>query len=239
MEGEAYTDVIKIRRKERLEQSRKNIGKTWVPSSNTKQSSGVGSFYGCFTTHVDAFSAARKGKEMYKSPGKNFLISPAKRGTGYGYLSITIGNYQKHESEPYNRANELRKRESKDEIRKRKGGPFKLSSHGAHYFDGNPYVAKRPLPPKRDTSASKSEKLKPFQPSSPAKEIGGCKAGTFTAYPEHSKDPFIIPKVGDKGASKKFLAGVFKPSPCPKSTPTNSVVAQHIHKTMNSSNYTA
>lgn len=236
LEGEAYTDVIKIKRKERIEQSKKNIGKTWAPSSNTKLPSGVGNFFGCFTTHVDAFSAVKREREKYRSPGKNFLVSPAKKGTGYGYLRITIGDYQKHAAESYNRVKEIRKREAKEDMQKRKGGAFKLCSHGADYFDGNPYISKKPQPPKREASTPKRDKLKPFQPSSPAKAIGGCKAGTFTPYPEHSKDTFIVPKVGDKDASKKFLGGVFKPSPCPKSTPTNSIVAQHIHKTMNSNN---
>lgn len=241
MEGEAYTDIVKIRRKERLDQSKKNIGKTWTPSNITKKPSGVGSYYGCFTTNVGAFSATQKASEKYRSPGKNFLAAPGKRGTGYGYLGVTIGEYQKYTSDPYDRGSQLRKRESNDDIKKRKGGPFKLCSSSANYFDDNPYHSKKGLPPEKESAhvgGTKGTKPKPFQPSSPAKAIGGCKAGTFTGYPEHSKEPFIVSKTGSKESSKKFIGGVFRPSQCPKSMPTHSVVAQQVVKTMNRSNCT-
>ena len=237
MEGEAYTDIVKIRRKDRLEQAKRNLSKSWIPTSDTKKPTGVGSYYGCFHGRIEAFSAAQKVKPTYKSPGCNFLTTPSKRGTGYGYVNVTIGPYQKYASEPYDRAKELRKKESSDEIKKRKGGAFKLSSHGKDYFDENPYHSKKSLPPPKDASYSSKDKPKPFQPSSPAKMIGGCKAGTFTPYPEHPKDPFLIPKMGDKNASKKFRGGIFRPSQCPKSMPTHSIVNQHVQRTMNSTNF--
>lgn len=150
---------------------------------------------------------------------------------------MTIGDYHKYEPESYDRASELRKKELKAEISKRKGGPFKLCSSGTSFFDDNPYHSKKPLPAKKESAGgSKRDKLKPFQPSSPAKAMGGCKAGTFTTYPEHSKDPYLVTKVGNKDTSKKFIGGIFKPSQCPKSMPTHSVMAQHVTKTMNRSN---
>jgi hypothetical protein len=32
---------------------------------------------------------------------KNFLTSPGKKGSGFGYMHVTIGPYHKYESDPY------------------------------------------------------------------------------------------------------------------------------------------
>lgn len=234
MEGEAYTDIVKIRRKNRLAEAKRNIGKSWMPTSNTKKPSGVGNYYGCFTTRFDSFSSARRGKEKYKSPGRNFLANPGKKGTGFGYIGVTIGEYHKYTSEPYNRAKELREKEHALEIKKRKDGPFKLNSHCKEYFDENPYFTKNPLPPDVIEPTGGKNKFKPFQPSSPGKSIGGCKAGTFTKYPEHSKDLYQV-KQG-QGTKKKFIGGIFKPSQAPKSMPMHSVITQYVCKTVNNLN---
>ena len=37
LEGEAYSDPIKIRRQQRLKEAQKNIGKAFLPSSGEKQ----------------------------------------------------------------------------------------------------------------------------------------------------------------------------------------------------------
>ena len=234
MQGEAYTDLVKVRRKERIDQAKKNLSKSWTPSSHSKHPSGMGSSFGCFQTRYDAFSAVNKPRDKYKAPGRNLYTSPGKRGTGYGYLGVTIGSYHKYSSDPYERASELYKKSLNDERNKRKAGPFKLSAIGKEYFDENPFISKKSLPPPKDRAPSK-DKLKPFKPTSPAKLIGGCKAGTFTSYPEHSKEPYP-PKV-NKGPSKKPIAGIFRPSPIPKSTPCHSIMAHNINRIMNTSNY--
>ncbi len=58
-------------------------------------------------------------------------------------------------------------------------------------------------------------------------QMGGSKAGTFDPYPKHSEEPY--PTVVKK-TQKKFLAGVFKPSPFPKSRPVNSVIQQGVER---------
>ena len=240
LEGEAYTDIVKIRREDRIKQAKRDIGKAWVPTNSTKLPSGMGSFFGCFNGRVDAFSAAMKAKEKYKAPNKNLYTNPSKQGTGYGYLNVTIGKYPKYTSEPYDRSKELRQKEISTDIKLRKAGVFKLSANGKDFFDDNPFHSKKPLPPNKEPSGSSKSKHKPFVPSSPSKLTGGCLAGTFTKYPEHSVDPYIPRhKVGaqSKGPKRKFVGGVFKPSPCPKSMPMNSVVTQNIHRSTNSSNY--
>lgn len=236
MESEAYSDPVKLRRLDRHKEARKNLGKSWVPSSGSKKPSGVGSSYGTLSGPINAFSAANRPKDKYKAPGKNFMTTPGKMGTGYGYVGVTIGPTDKYSTEPYDRAKEIRKRERTDAKKKVKGGPFKLNSHASEYFDDKPYRSDKPLPPLRDPRAAKV-KFNPFKPSSPAKLAAGCKAGTFDPYPKHSTDPYSMGKTEKKGEDKKLKGGVFRPSPCPKSRPTNSVMQQSITRRMNVSNY--
>lgn len=75
----------------------------------TVYSSGAGNHYGTFGGPIGAFSPVSKGKKAADSPGKNFLTNPPKKGTGYGYLGVTIGAPHKYMSDAYERARELRK----------------------------------------------------------------------------------------------------------------------------------
>ena len=233
MQGEAHDDIVRIRRRNRLEESKKNLAKAWIPSNGNKLPSGLGSSYGCLNGHAKAFSAATRPKDQYKPPGRNFYTMPGKLGTGYGYLKVTIGPHTRYSSEPYDLSKDLRKKEQKQEKSLRKGGPFKLNSHAKDYFEENPYKSKKSLPPRKASAGSK-EKPKPFIPSAPAKSIGGCKAGTFDPYPTHSSDPYITDKKPTPG---KLVGGIFKPSPGTKSMPSRSTMAQTIRRTMNRSNF--
>lgn len=72
-------------------------------------SSGAGNHYGTFSGAITAFSPVSKGKKPTESAGKNFLTNPPKKGTGFGYLNVTIGAPPKYMSDAYERARELRK----------------------------------------------------------------------------------------------------------------------------------
>lgn len=84
LQGEAYNDVIKIRRQHRVKEMKKNLSGPYVPPSGAKEPSGVGSHYGTLGGTVKAFSAATKPHGKYATPGKNVLVNPGKQGTGYG-----------------------------------------------------------------------------------------------------------------------------------------------------------
>ena len=71
--------------------------------------SGNGSHYDTFSGPVAAFSPQGKPKKPYISPGRNFITNPSKKGTGYGYVHVTIGKPQQHAPEPYDRAKEIMK----------------------------------------------------------------------------------------------------------------------------------
>lgn len=67
----------------------------------TASRSGLGNHYGTLGGAVPAFSAQGKATGAYKSPNKNFYTNPGKKGTGFGYLSVTLGQFPKHITEPY------------------------------------------------------------------------------------------------------------------------------------------
>jgi len=236
MEAEAYSDPVKMRRQYKLKESKKNLGKAFLPSSGTKMQSGLGNHYGTLGGPVGAFSPVKKAGKPYKSDGRNFTTNPGKIGTGYGYPSLTIGKGYSYSSNPYNKGKELRRKELEAHKNATKGGPFKLGMHPKPVFDANPYATDKPLPPIKKVGTPKRE-VKPFKPSHPAKEIGGSKAGTFDPYPSHSNDPFK-PKT-KKGPPPMNSSGkIFMPSPGPKSATTTSIINQNVFRTINSTNFT-
>ena len=84
--------------------------------------------------------------------------------------------------------------------------------------------------------SQESTTLKPFQPSSPAKEIGGSKSGCFTNYPTHSADPYTNKKNCFRQNNDK-QKNIFRPSQGPKSRPVNSIQAQNIDRYEKSAKY--
>jgi|SaaInl47_10m_RNA_FD_contig_31_1249992_length_1133_multi_8_in_0_out_0_1 hypothetical protein len=244
LEGEAYQDAIKIRRKGRIDNMKKNITNTaFLPSNFTKKSSGLGNNYGTFGGGHDSFSPIKKDGKNYKAAGRNFTTIPGKKGTGFGYVNVTFQKYPDHSVEDYDRAKKLRSNDSKEHKQKSTKitpAPFKLNSHPKTFFDHNPYKMDKPLPKskKQPEPVKKLIQKTPFKPSNPAKNIAGCKAGTFETYPKHSVDMYTGKKQLEI-RSNKGIKTIFHPSPGPKSTPTRSTLDQNITKTMNKNNYKA
>ncbi|XP_033127385.1 UPF0602 protein C4orf47 homolog [Anneissia japonica] len=237
MEGEAYSDPVKRRRQERIQQSKKNIGKAFLPSNGDKKPSGIGNHYGTFSGSVGAFSPVKKSGKAYKSPGKNVITNPGRKGTGFGYVNLTIGKSYTYSSNSFDKGKELRWRELEEHRKAMKGGSFKLNMHPKAYFDGNPYASDRPLPPLKANKQSTEKKgVHPFKPSSPAKKIAGMKAGTFDPYPSHSEDPYRVKS--KKGPPSMNSSGkIFMPTPGPKSAPTNSIINQNVVRRINGNNF--
>ncbi|XP_013386617.1 UPF0602 protein C4orf47 homolog isoform X2 [Lingula anatina] len=234
-ESEAYTDPIKIRRQRRVKEMQKNIGKQFIPSSGEKMPSGLGNHYGTFAGPVSAFSPVAKARQGYKAPGRNFTTNPAKKGTGYGFISVTIGDYPKYSTEQYEKGKILQKRENEAHRKALKGGAFRLNMHPKAYFDGNPFMSDRPLPPAKK-GVSKPPDVKPFRPSNPPKKAGGSKAGTFDPYPSHSQDPYGIKYKRPVHVVNK-TGKIFVPSTGPKTAPISSILDQNVTKVVNSMNY--
>jgi len=235
MQGEGYSDAVKRRRQERLDKGKMNIGTAFMPSHAGKSPSGHGSHYGTFSGPITTFSPVAKSKKEYISPGKNFMTTPSKKGTGYGYQNVLIGKPQQHPTEPYDAGKEMRKQAHVKSKQMMKGAAFKLNLHPKEYFDNNPYKTDKPMGPPYKELKKSNPALKPFQPSSPGKEIGGSKAGCFTAYPSHSNDPYITKNRSWRDGGKQ--KNIFRPSQGPKSMPMHSIMAQNVERRINRHNF--
>ena len=109
-----------------------------------------------------------------------------------------------------------------------------MKNHPQNYFDSKPFTNKGPLPPEKEKEGKRAP-VKPFKSSSPAKHIGGCKAGCFDSYPLHSYDSYTV-KTAKKGATNSS-GKLFRAIPGPKSTPTTSILTKNVNTHVNKSNY--
>ena len=114
------------------------------------------------------------------------------------------------------------------------GGAFKLNNHPQDYFDSKPFTNKGPLPPEKEKEAKRAP-VKPFKHSSPAKHIGGCKAGCFDSYPLHSYDSYTVKTA--KKVTTNSSGKLFRAIPGPKSTPTTSILTKNVNTHVNKNNY--
>ncbi|KAM8938841.1 cilia-and flagella-associated protein 96 [Pelodytes ibericus] len=230
-EKESYSDPFRERRQYRIEQAKKNLGKAFIPSSGEKKGSGVGSFYGTLSGPIPAFSALQKARKAYTAPGKNFYTNPPKKGTGYGYPNLTLGNQYPYTPDNYDISREKMKEEFEGHKQKLIGGAFRSTHYPKEYFDENPYRSDKFLPPLKKKSGKK-ESVKPFMPSSPAKQAGGMKAGTFDPYPAHSNDLYTKKYAKTEKGGKNF-----QPPTGLKSYPVRSILAVNVVKSVNPMNY--
>lgn len=239
LEGESYNDPIKQRRQDRLKEAQKNLSKPFLPSSGDKKPSGLGNHFGTLSGPIGAFSPQDKPRKAYVAPGKNVSTMPGKHGTGFGYVNVTIGQYQKHQTDEYDRSKEIIKKEIQAHRDNTKGGAFRLNMHPTSFFDSNPYRLDKPLPPlKNKIDGGKGPDVKPFKPSSPGKVPAGAKMGTFDPYPSHSNDPYAVKSA--KGATNNVInksGKIFVPSAGPKSAPVRSIVDTNVERSVNVTNY--
>ncbi|XP_015717563.1 UPF0602 protein C4orf47 homolog isoform X1 [Coturnix japonica] len=232
--GEAYLDPVQLRRRYRLAESKKNLGKAFIPSNGDKLPCGLGSYYGTIGGPIKYFSAQLKARERYIPPGKNFYTNPGKKGTGYGYPNLTIGEQYVHEADGYEVEKILAKKALEEHRRLLKGGPFLTNIYPLEYFDINPYFNDKPLPPVKRPPLEKKIAV-PFIPSSPAKKPGGMKGGTFDPYPSHSAEPYVAKKKTVILPSTEQK--IFQPPPGPKSRPVTSIITQNVLRSLNTKNY--
>ncbi|XP_054879279.1 UPF0602 protein C4orf47 homolog isoform X1 [Poeciliopsis prolifica] len=232
-EKEALSEPLRLARRNRMQQVKRNLGKAFLPCSGTKTSSGSGSYYGTFSGPIEATSPLSVPKKVQRSPGRNILTSPPKKGSGYSYPNVTLSKMDLYVSDPYDRAKEALKREGAIHRSKLRDGPFRINLHPQVYFQGNPYHSDKALPPaQKPLQPQKNVSMVPFKPTSPSKQIGGMKAGTFDVYPSHSADPYVIRR--SKPASQE---PVFRPAPGPKSMPVKSIISVNVNRRINSANY--
>ncbi|KFQ57209.1 UPF0602 protein C4orf47, partial [Nestor notabilis] len=190
---------------------------------------GLGSFYGTIGGSYPYFSPQVRDKARYVPPGKNFYTNPGKKGTGYGYANLTIGEQYEHLPDEYDLARIIAKKAQEQHKQLFKGGPFRLNLYPQEYFDMNPYFTDKPLPPEKKPPSEKRVAL-PFIPSSPAKKVRGMKGGTFDPYPSHSVKE-------TKGVTSTKERQIFHPPPGPKSRPVTSIITLNVKRSLNAKNY--
>ncbi|XP_053515947.1 UPF0602 protein C4orf47 homolog isoform X2 [Artibeus jamaicensis] len=169
-EGEGYVSLNQVRRRNMMEEAKKNLGKAFLPSNGDKKPCGVGSYYGTIGGPVPFFSAQSKPREKYEAPGKNLYTNPGKKGTGYGYANVTIGKQFSHSADFYDASKLDFKKKNEEHHRLLKGAPFKLNLYPRDYFDTNPYFSEKPLPPIKKEE-KKLAPAGPFKPPSPGKKM--------------------------------------------------------------------
>ncbi|KAM9356787.1 cilia-and flagella-associated protein 96 [Symphorus nematophorus] len=234
-EREALSDPVRQARQNRIQQAKKNLGKAFMPSNGVQKPCGSGSYYGTLSGPVEAMSPLSVPPKARRSPGRNIVTSPPKKGSGYSYPNVMLSKIEMYASDPYDRAKEVLKREATIHRSKLRNGPFRLNLHPRDYFQGNPYRSDRPLPPApKPLPPGQKVSPVPFKPSSPSKKIGGMKAGTFDAYPSHSADPYVARR--SKPTNRE---PIFRPAPGPKSTPVKSIITVNVNRSVHSSNYSS
>ncbi|XP_074503933.1 cilia-and flagella-associated protein 96 isoform X1 [Sebastes fasciatus] len=225
-EREALSDPLKLARQNRIQQANKNLAKAFLPCNGVKRPCGSGSYYGTLSGPVEAMSPMSVPRTAHRSPGRNVVTSPPKKGSGYSYPNVTLSKIELYASDPYNRAKEELEKETAIHRSKVRDGPFQLNLHPRDYFQGNPYRSDKPRPPShKPLPAAQRVSAVPFKPSSPSKKIGGMKAGTFDTYPSHSADPYVI-----RRSKPTNPEPVFRPPPGPKSIPVRSIVTIHVNR---------
>uniref|UniRef100_A0A3B3UZH6 Cilia-and flagella-associated protein 96 n=1 Tax=Poecilia latipinna TaxID=48699 RepID=A0A3B3UZH6_9TELE len=200
-----------LRKKNRMQQVKKNLGKAFLPCSGTKK------------------LPLTVPKKAQRSPGRSILISPPKKGSGYSYPNVTLSKMDLYVSDPYVRAKEAHKREGAIHHSKLRDGPFRINLHPQDYFQVNPYRNHKALPPaQKPPQPQKNVSTVPFIPRTPSKRIGGMKAETFDIYPSHSADTYVIHR--SKPVNQQ---PVFRPAPGPKSTPVKNIISVNVDRLNN------
>ncbi|XP_048365576.1 UPF0602 protein C4orf47 homolog [Sphaerodactylus townsendi] len=233
-EGEAYSNPVQLRRRYRMAESKKNLSKPFLPCNGEKLPCGIGTYYGTIGGPVPFFSSQRRDKSAYVPPGKNLYTNPGKKGTGFGYPNVTIGKQYSHSVELYDIGRVSFKKTSEEHHRLMKGGPFKLNLYSREYFDMNPYYDEGPVPPPKKQAPQVPIRIA-FKPSSPGKDPGGMKAGTFDPYPTHSSGPFVVKL--PKPITTNKQGRIFNCASSTRSRPIRSIMAANVEKSLNVTNY--
>lgn len=200
LDGEAISNIITLRRQWQKEINEKKLGKQWVPSSPAKRAVGTGSPAGNFTEFYPALSTEMR-KVIKEKELHNFYTNPGKKGTGYGYVDVTINPYPEWSfdgrkdtitADSVTRATE----EHKNLILRR--NVFVSQQACGGLFDPELINGVNPLVPGGAPNTKfgvdafpKAMCIGPtFVPSHPAKWDGGCKEGALNKWPEHSNEPY-------------------------------------------------
>jgi len=197
--------------------------------------------YNALFKHMPEYHEKKKnyrgpdGKVMV--PPKNITVNPPKSGHGDSTIGHLLGKKYDHMADPYNRPQELQKKEREEHRKKLQEAPFRSTSHGNELFNNPKRTFGKDdkclgLAKIRSSSPpAKTLHEGPFKPSNPAK-AGYNK--TIGKFPEYKSDPIKIAvrKVVDPATKKE---DPFRPNDrayCERPTPSISLNKQNLKNEM-------
>ncbi|ODN06417.1 hypothetical protein Ocin01_00264 [Orchesella cincta] len=125
----------------RKEKDEKIIGDSpFISTVGEKSMNGLGTYYGTFITEMEAMSPETVAETDTRLQGvPNFLTNPGKKGSGYGYLDITINPYPEYMEDPAFDHYEAH-RQMREEFESRLLGEKWVPGGAANdFFDPNPF----------------------------------------------------------------------------------------------------
>lgn len=127
-------------------------------------------------------------------PNRNIMTNPPKSGHGDTTVGHLLSKGYKHQPDPYNRPQELEKKEREEHRKKLQEAPFRTVSHGNNAFVtsrktfGKDDKVLDPAKPKMRTTLPNLHEAA-FRPANPAKH-GYNK--TISKFPEYKPDPIRV-----------------------------------------------
>ncbi|TPX62500.1 hypothetical protein SpCBS45565_g06999 [Spizellomyces sp. 'palustris'] len=242
-ENEPYIDLVKLRRRWRLQAKEKNIVPApFRPSNIPPKPSGSGSPWGTFEQQWPLEKNESEDRPSFTSEREpperealvNFLTRPPKKG-GFGYANVTIGKQYEYIGDPYDGPDIVSRKDRQEHQRKVVGErPFISSSSKLQYF--SPFVslfqAQAGAKARSSKGLKKSSKLPVIQtPFKPSSGVGS----TINKYPSYEPPQAPKGKKGKggeeetvvlKGAAAKApkVNLIFRPGGIPKSYPVRSII---------------
>ncbi|VEL06934.1 unnamed protein product [Protopolystoma xenopodis] len=223
-EGEALNDITQVLRLKRLEKQQSKYTTIFRPVGFPKKAVGSGSLYGTFQTGFPYLSPQLKKFELLKLL-KNLYTSPPKKGSGYGYVDITINKPYKHLPDVYE-SNEMQKQIAMVHEKMLNGKKAFIVGGDIDEFGPNPYKCDKVVPNFLPLLKASSERILPFIPSNPAKKAGGGKFGTINKFPAYMSGQLKDnKKIVSMGINK-----IFVPPSGPKTTRCRSILEANINR---------
>lgn len=227
--GEAYNDMVKQRRKQERKEKKKQLTYKFTPS-------GVGQ--STFSGPISHFSPQERPKKKPPPEKSNFYTNPGKTGTGFGFPNVTFSKTPAYVASEYDRAEKLKRKETKAAKAKMKGKAFKsVCGNGktSNLFDDNPFREPTKKVKSRPKSEQKPKPIKiPFKPTATvparrAKPGSSSTLDTFTKF-EYTPETYNDKRKKDKPRGKP-IGPAFRPCAPAKSSYARSISTMHAMRT--------
>lgn len=163
---------------------------------------------------------------------KNFIVNTPKKGTGYGYVGVTIGKSYDYQPSPYD-LKKMKEKEEREEAKKKLISAKAFIPADAKNNTFSPYIpleptdAKKDEPEKQIKEDDKKEKPVPFRPTSAIKPC----INEFPSY----EPPFPFDKATYNATERKEQLAKkehkkFQPAGVSHTMPVASIIQANVPK---------